>query len=333
MIKKILTLSILACQLCANAYASEIETVNNIVQRDTLPGKVEIQPVFSALRFNNELVSSPLPYITGFNLYPQNLPATVRNNGWEFTLDAQPIVKGEFKWTTSINFTIPKNRLLSFPNLATNPTYRSQLVIGQPLGVIKLFNYQGVNAQRGLYQYLGANGKMTSNPNYLTDQYTYVNPFPKYYGGFHNGFTYKSFKFDFLIQYVNQKVLDNLFGLAPGSTINSPAFVADHWTHAGQQAQAQKVSRADDDVDTALGDAESSTGAYRNGSYLRLKNASLSWTIPASLTSRISVRNVRVFVQGQNLFTITKLNRDPETMNYSSLPTLRVITGGLQIGL
>jgi len=282
---------------------------------------------------SNELVSSPLPGLTGFGSIQQNLPATVRNTGWEFSVDAQPVLKGNFRWTTSINFTVPKNELVEFPNLDANPIYRSTLVVGQPIGVIKLFDYQGVNPQTGLYQYLAANGQLTSNPNFLTDRNSYVNPFPKYYGGINNSFTYKQFQFDFLIQYVNQRVLDNLFGLAPGGNINSPSFVADHWTQVGQVAQAQRLSRTGDDETTAHDDAESSTGAYRNGSYARLKNASISWSVPTRYISHLGMRNIRVFVQGQNLITITKLNRDPETSNYSQLPTLRVVTGGIHIGI
>lgn len=282
---------------------------------------------------SNELVSSPLPYITGFNSIQANLPATVRNTGWEFTLDAQPIDEGGFKWSTSINFTIPKNQLVSFPDLAANPLYRNSLVIGQPVGVLKLFNYQGVNPQTGLYQYLDHTGQLTSDPDYLTDNYKYVSPFPKYYGGFHNSFSYDKIQIDFLFQYVNQKVLDNLFGINPGGPQNSPAFLANHWTTPGQIAQAQKPSTEDDDVENALDDIESSTAGYRNGSYLRLKNASISWTFPKTITHSLHLENLRFYVLGQNLFTITKLNRDPETSGYYQLPTLRTITAGIQVGL
>lgn len=282
---------------------------------------------------SNQLVRTPLSYLTGFNSILENLPATVRNSGWEFTLNVTAVTGANFKWNSSINLTIPKNKLVSFPDLSDNPTYINSLVIGQPLNLNKLYNYQGVNSETGLYQFLSSTGELTSNPSYLTDNYIYSSPFPKYYGGFHNSFTYKQFQLDFLLQYVHQKVADYLFGDGPGSDLNSPAFVAgNRWTSAGQTASVQKVSNESDDVLTALGDVVYSTANYQSGSYLRLKNASISYILPKSVTNFLKIRDLRVYVLGQNLFTVTKLNRDPETSIYN-LPALRVLTAGIKAGI
>jgi hypothetical protein len=79
------------------------------------------------------------------------------------------------------------------------------------------------------------------------------------------------------------------------------------------------------------------TRYLENGSFLRLRNVLLSYTLPSTLTSKAKMSNVRVFVQGQNLFTRTEfLGWDPElaagTLIGAQYPALRTVTAGINIG-
>src|SRR5690606_38110949 len=63
-------------------------------------------------RSSNQLVGYPLAATTGFNTVQANLPATVQNTGWEIELSSINILTKDFKWQTSFNISIPKNKLI-----------------------------------------------------------------------------------------------------------------------------------------------------------------------------------------------------------------------------
>ena len=76
-----------------------------------------------------------------------------------------------------------------------------------------------------------------------------------------------------------------------------------------------------------------SDNLFGDASFIRLKNVSLSYQFPSALTDKIKLKNLRIYLQGQNLLTITDFNGlDPETQ-FPTLPPIRMFTGGLQITL
>lgn len=112
---------------------------------------------------SNQLVGIPLPGTTGFSSMQANLDAVVQNRGFEFTVRTVNFNSGNFNWTTSFNLTVAKNKLLSFPNLASS-TYSQQYRVGQPLNIQLLYKFNGVNPQTGIYQFedLNKDGLLTS---------------------------------------------------------------------------------------------------------------------------------------------------------------------------
>ena len=80
-----------------------------------------------------------------------------------------------------------------------------------------------------------------------------------------------------------------------------------------------------------------SSRALKKGDYLRLKNLSISYTLPKELKNYLKLSNARVFLSGTNLLTFTGLNFDPEVQSNGyynfSLPALRTITLGIEISL
>jgi TonB-dependent starch-binding outer membrane protein SusC len=115
--------------------------------------------------------------------------------------------------------------------------------------------------------------------------------------------------------------------------INQPDWVLDRWRKEGDKATIQRFN-SDFSKAAQWGYASFSDAVYRDASYLRLKNLSFSWQVPAVWSSRVHIQNCSVYVQAQNLFTITSFKGlDPETLSTISLPTLRMITVGLKLVL
>jgi TonB-linked SusC/RagA family outer membrane protein len=279
-------------------------------------------------RSSNQLVGIPLPATTGFNSVQANLDAVVQNRGIELTLRTVNFQRQSFNWTSSFNLTIAHNKLLSFPNLEGS-TYKNQFVIGEPLNIKKVYHYTGIDPQTGIYQFedYNADGAITS----VEDKQTIRDLNPKYFGGFQNTITYKNWQLDFLFQFVNQLNYNGSYRTGiPGSMGNQSTAVIDHWQSPGDIALYQKYSTG---VNSQAVDAfykfYQSDAMITDASYVRLKNLSLSYTIPEQWLKGVKCR---LLFQGQNLFTITSFQgADPESRFSMSLPPLKVFTTGLQL--
>jgi TonB-linked SusC/RagA family outer membrane protein len=295
-------------------------------------------------RSSNQLVFTPLPDITGFTSFATNLPALVQNDGWEFMFRTFNIKTKDFSWVSNFNFTMQKNKLLEFPGLETS-TYANRFIIGQPLAVQQMYNIIGVNPNTGAYSFITAKGDTTSAPQAsgVTDRYVHLNIDPKYFGGFQNTFTYKNFELDVFVQFVKQMQRNPAFLSAAaqpglftrGAIYGQPAEILEsRWQKPGDVATYQRFTKAaTGDAVTAYAAAFNSPMGWVDGSFIRIKNASLSYRLPEVWVKQMRLQNVRVYVQGQNLFTFTKYKGiDPET-GINTFPPLRVLTGGIQVNL
>ncbi len=290
-------------------------------------------------RSSNQLLSYKLPILTGFWGVMRNFPATLQNTGWEASLTTTNISTTNFQWTTGLNITFRKNKLIDFPGLETSSYYNS-LIIGQPVRIQKVFHFLGVDPTTGLYYFEDSHGKPTSYPSDLNDKNTIVNTEPKFFGGFQNAFVYKNFRLDILFNFVKQTGLEFTYGTAPGffdntaAIGNQPASVLNRWKNIGDMATVQRYNSNFSVYQPAANLTGSSDGAYTDASYIKLKNVSFSWILPAKLTHKAYLQEARVFVHGQNLFTITGYyGLDPESKSSMTLPPLRTITIGCQITL
>ncbi|WP_162277598.1 SusC/RagA family TonB-linked outer membrane protein [Chitinophaga rupis] len=285
-------------------------------------------------RSSNQLLAYTLPIFTGFGSVTRNFPATVQNSGWEFSINTKNISTHDFTWETNLNLTIPHNKLVSFPNLATS-TYSYRLIIDQPITIQKVFNYAGVNQETGMYEFYDKQGKRTYNPSFSDDAIPVTVGMPKFFGGFQNSLKYKGIQLDFLFQFVKQLGSNYAFGNNAGTfwSGNQPHYVMDRWQKPGDNANIQRF-----DGSGALGGqyglATFSNAAYSDASYIRLKNASVSWSLPQHLVSKLHLQTSSVYVLGQNLLTLTNYKGlDPETLSSRTLPPMRVITLGIKLGL
>ncbi|GGC33318.1 SusC/RagA family TonB-linked outer membrane protein [Parapedobacter defluvii] len=284
-------------------------------------------------RSSNQLISYRLPIITGFSNIAQNFPATIQNYGWELSLQSTNIDSRKFKWTSNINITVARNKLLRFPNIE-NSSYAGWLEIGQPTTINRAFHFMGVNPETGVYQFASSDGQPTSTPSDPSDKTVLFDTSPTLYGGLQNSIGYAGFDLDFLFQFVKQKGRNFRMGYGlPGINRNQPVEVLGRWQRPGDNATYQRFNS-----NYSIGDqyrlGEASDISYSDASYIRLKNVSLSWSLPEKWRVSDFVRNTKLYAQGQNLLTFTNfVGGDPEYPGSLGLPPLRIFTVGVKATL
>lgn len=275
------------------------------------------------------LVEYPLSMVTGFRSIRNNLDAKVANNGWEVEISSRQLQGKDFRWSSSFNLTIPTNKLVSFPGLAAS-TYSSSLSIGHSLGAVKAYQLEGVDPQTGTYRYTDFNGDGTIN---ASDRQVILDRRQRYYGGLDNSFGYGNLELSFLFQYVSQiaGTFRAQYSIMPGALGNQPqAYQGKYWTKPGDIAEFQRPSTgAHAGAAAAWGNYSVSDAVISDANFIRLKNVSLSYRNSKWLKGA----TIRLFAQGQNLWTISDyFGLDPESAN-ANLPLLRTYTFGLQLTL
>jgi TonB-linked SusC/RagA family outer membrane protein len=280
-------------------------------------------------RSNNQIIRYTLPDQTGSNNILRNFPGEVENKGLELEISSTNISISVFEWKTSFNLTIPKNKLISFPGLSTS-SYSKTYIVGQPLNIVMGLNYQGVDTQTGIYKFEDVNRDGIIN----TFDYMLLGTYnPRYYGGLQNIFRYRSFELQFLFQFVKQNGRDPIYGstLRNGYMINQSPFVIDRWQRQGDLAPYQRYTQSSSSAAWTPGSQiASSDAALVDASFVRLKNLSLNYTLTGSWMKKIYLQSGRLFVEAQNLFTITDFKgTDPENQNRLTLPPLRMIATGI----
>lgn len=285
-------------------------------------------------RSGNQLVEYSLPSQSGFTHVLQNAPYTVQNSGWEIRLNSKNIITKNFSWNSSVNLTIPKNELLSFPGISSS-SYNNIYVVGQPLSVLREFIFDGVNPTTGVFQFLTANGTPTYNPTFYKDYKVIGSLDPKFYGGLNNSFTYKRIQLNINITFTKQlgpNYLSSIYGrYLPGFPFNQPTAVLSRWQNPGNITNIEQYSESYSSNAYNQGYYFSlSNGAFSDASYIRFKTVAMSYSLPSEFLKKAGVQSCRVYLNAQNLFLITSYKGDPETQNYWGLPPLRTIAAGLQ---
>jgi len=280
-------------------------------------------------RTDNQLVGYPLPAITGFSSVQANFPALIQNTGWELTLHTKIFNTKNFTWNSYFNLSIPQNKLVKYPGIQNTP-YKYLYAVGQPLSSRYLFRYIGVGPQTGIYQFLSKS--VDGNPSIPDDFYISKSLSQSYFGGVQNIFSYKGFQLDILIQFIRQVGLNYLQTFPmPGTDQNQPTEILNRWQKPGDASSIQQFSMGVNfQVSQAYSNLIASDKIISDASYVRFKNVSLSYQLTPAWLKRAHFENARIYIQCQNLFTITKYKGlDPETQGLN-LPPLRTITGGFQ---
>jgi TonB-linked SusC/RagA family outer membrane protein len=287
-------------------------------------------------RTGNQLISYTLPVLTGFSNYAaKNSGAIVQNSGWEIQLQTKNRLNKHLYWNGNILLTIPRNKLVAFPNLGAS-SYWDKLTIGQSLSVLKGYSYAGVNTTTGLFDFndLDEDGDIG-----FPDDYQTIGHFdPAWYGSVQSNWQYKGWQLDVFFEIRKQRAYSYLYSMYnvnfPGTMlINQPAIVLNRWQRPSDKAPLQQFTTgANDAASKAIDRFVQSNGAIEDASFCRLRNIELSWCFPVQWLKNISLKNCRVYLQAQNLFTITRYQgTDPETRNIFTLPPLRTIAADIEL--
>jgi TonB-linked SusC/RagA family outer membrane protein len=303
----------------------ETRKLETALELSFLRNRISMEIAFYHNRCSNQLVSYPLPGFTGFTGVTQNLEATVQNMGWELSVNTINIARTKFQWTSDLNITLPRNKLVSYPGLAQS-AYANYYVVGQPITISKVYRYIGVNPTTGLYEVKDIDGDGLFD---WPDRTTIVNAGRHTYGGLTNTFRFKGIECSFLLQFAQLTSLNFKFGNL-GQRNNVPLSVYEsRWKKEGELAQFQKSSIGSS-VSTPQFLANSSDAAWSDISFIRVKTLSMSYTFTRPWLDRFHLSAFKLYVQGQNLLTISNTTRpDPETG--LGLPPLHMITCGVDV--
>lgn len=312
------------------------KTTKNEVALDLgfLRNRLNVTAAYYYNQSSNQLVGYTLPRITGFSSIQMNLPATVRNTGLEISLATQNIKSTNWNWNTSVVITVPRNKLVSYPNIESSSA-GNVWEIGKPIFMTKTLHYTGVNPTTGLYDFedVNGNGIVGDQPGDLKATKMISQ---NLYGAVTNTITFRGFELSIMVQFADQDgrnfLTTNSF-LIPGAYSNQPVEVMNRWRKPGDATSIQKFTISNDGIN-AYSNAGMSDNAIVNSSFVRLKNISFSYSLPQSVLTRLRASSFKLYVQGQNLYTWTKfVGLDPEPAVPSNLPPLRVLTVGIQASI
>jgi TonB-linked SusC/RagA family outer membrane protein len=306
-----------------------------------IKSRISIDAAYYYAKTTNQLVPQILSGVTGFAGITINRDAVIKNYGYEFVLNTRNINSRDFTWSSSINFSVPRSILKEYPGIEASGTINYEL--GKSVTGVKVYKFVGVNPETGNFNFTNAAGVTGEfmpllgpvQLDAVKDRTEFVDLAPKYYGGFNNSFRYKNFSLDVLFTFTN-RLGKNLLGaqlFTPGFfNQNLPLVALTRWQKPGDITNVPKASQG---LSAFLmqNNFVNSTGAYESALYARLSNLNFSYDLPGSIVKKAHLTGLKVYVQGQNLFTISKYGGlDPENLGAGMAP-LRVFTAGLNLTL
>lgn len=289
-------------------------------------------------RSKDLLFPRPLAPSTGFTSYNQNI-GSLRNNGIEIELNAVPVVTNTFRWDVSINATHNSNVVTKLPQKEIISGTK-KLMVGHSIYDFFIRQWAGVDPANGnplWYKDDGNGGKTTTNVYSQATQYYSGSALPDWYGGITNTFNYKGVELSFLLSYnLGGKLLDGDYpslltgGSSPGRSIGTE--LLNRWTPENTNTNVPRLTTDNNNW------TSTSTRFLYSASYARLKTLSLGYNLPAALLQKASLKQVKVYVSAENLFTIYgHQGMDPEQAvdgtTYFQYPAMKTISVGLKVGL
>jgi TonB-dependent starch-binding outer membrane protein SusC len=318
------------------------------------------------------LLNRTLPGYTGFSSIIDNV-GSVENKGLELSIGGDPLT-GEVKWNSGFNISFNRNKVLDLgevTRLEYKTTYGGyglrngfmQLRVGEPFGQMYGFGYEGT-WKTSEASAAAAFGQLPGDPKYTDanhdgnitkdDIMIIGNAIPKFIFGWSNRISYNSFELTLLIQGSEGNDIFNQGRIRLENTFEGTSIrLLDRWTPDNQNTDVpafiDNVTRKNAGLvnKIALGKNNEDQGRLQryveDGSYVRLKNVTLGYSLPSSLINRIRVKKLRAYVSGTNLITFTKYTGyDPEVSAYngndaqigvdlSNYPTARTITFGIDV--
>lgn len=301
------------------------------------------------------LVPMAVPITTGYSdIYVPSINAgKVRNTGWELTISSRNLT-GELEWNTDLNVSYNKNKVISMnegvPLFTGDDINMTKVLVNSKGNPINSFygyvtnglfqnwdqvNNASIQVPGGTapgdirFSDLDNNGVINDNDR------TYIgNPTPEWSFSMNNSFAYKNFDLQIFLQGVAGNDIYNANRIwQEGMAVpqNQTAKVLDRWTGEGTSNSVPRAVYSDPNKN-----ARHSSRFVENGSYLRIKNLTLGYTLPQAISKKAYLQTVRMYMSCQNLYTFTKYSGfDPEVgangIDLSTYPLTRTISFGVNV--
>lgn len=298
------------------------------------------------------LLDVPLALSSGFSRRTENV-GKIRNMGVELTLTSNNFNRKNFKWTTSLNLGHNKNTVVYLPNhediVASSSQGNQNYREGEPLYSWYMPKWLGVDSETGapLWEHLikDENGNVigtepTSKLDLTNDNQIVGNAQPILVGGLLNTFNVYGVEISANLQFnYGNKVFNDSrrYVDSDGAYIDYNFMSLDNglgwsrWTQPGDNATHPRARLGGNRLSNEV------TSRYlEDGSYLRIKNITVSYPLPANVLRKMHLQSFRIFLSGDNLYTFTKFSgMDPEvgvkglfSYNY---PVSRVFSLGIDV--
>ena len=289
------------------------------------------------------LLPAILPLTAG-NLNPPFINiGEMSNRGIEFTLNTQNLT-GKVNWKTSANLSFNVNEVVDLGTTGSLigiierlPVTRTEegLPLGQYFGHVTdgIFKnpeevaaapFQEVGTRAGDIRFKDLNDDGIIND----DDKTFIgSPHPDYTFNLINDISFKNFDFNFFIRGVMGNEVFNLLRrdlAGTGAWHNQSTSVIDSWTPTNVEGSEPRSNGNDPNANRRISDR-----FVEDGSFLRLQNVSIGYNMPSNLTSRFNISNLRIYVSGQNLATLTGYSGyDPEIGSFNQSPLINGVDNG-----
>jgi TonB-linked SusC/RagA family outer membrane protein len=311
---------------------------------------------------NNAILNLTVPgYLGNLRGNPYVNTASIRNRGIEVQATYRSDNTKAFKWDVSGNFTTIHNRVENVGNQGQNVNYivsgntRSQ--VGSPVGqwfLLKtagLFqsqeeinNYKGPDGQLiqpyakpGDIRYVDTNGDGRIDVN---DRQFVSSPWPKLQAGGQFNASYGPFSFNLqLVGVFGYTVYNDVRRILDSYQLTNFRRNINPWTPTNTGTGDPRLGLEAGDQGIISNNLAYSDRWLENASYVRVRNVELSYALPRTTANRLRIRGGRVFVSGQNLFTVTKYSGlDPDVtganiqergVDNGHWPTPRVVSVGV----
>ncbi|TDQ09498.1 SusC/RagA family TonB-linked outer membrane protein [Pedobacter metabolipauper] len=286
------------------------------------------------------LFNQPISRIIGFTSVATNL-ASMDNSGIEIMLNGTPIQTEDFTWNLSVNVSSNSNRVRKLTqNEVLDGT--KLLKVGSDRYQWYLREYAGIDQADGRpmwYMDDASGNKVTTKTYSAAKLYTGLgSASPDWFGGASTSLAYKGFDLSAYASFtLGGKIYDNLYaalmhnGISPGQQMSKDVLNA--WSATNTTSS---IPRFLTNSNTDLSNSVSSRFLY-SGSYMRVKNITLGYTLDKAIASKAKLSNVRVFLMAENPFTIAAhKGMDPEAdiagTSNNDIPNIKTFSAGLSIG-
>ena len=310
---------------------------------------------------NDMLVPMSVPVTSGYSdVYVPSINAgKIQNKGFEVTLSTKNIIKNDFKWSSDAVFSYNKNNVENInsdtPIITASGGFNSAIGLikaGYPVNVFYGYITDGIFQNQAevdshAVQMPGSNSATSTAPGDIRfkdlnndgvindkDRTVIGNPNPKFTFSLNNTFNYKNFDLTIFLQgsYGNDIFNANRMYTEAMSIIqNQSTAVLGRWTGEGTSNNIPRAIYGDPNQNSRVSDRY-----IEDGSYLKIKNINLSYTLPKAVFGQ-NFNSVKIFVSAQNLVTWTKYSGfDPEVpvngIDNGTYPITRTVSLGLNIG-